>query len=209
MLFALGALLCLHVNASAAIITAFEFNTAGDAEGWTHNGANGGGSGAKQATAAGGEGVLTSVALPGNGDLRVLYNPDISLPAGFANWTTIELRFRQLDGLDGNPQALAGDLALLHFGIEPGSSFDSDGTIFTEESAGDPEFWYSASLDISGHGAADIAQIRIDPLASTTLDYQIDWVRVNGARVPEPSATLLAMLGLAATAYRRLYFRAA
>jgi len=183
--------------ADAALVTAFEFNTPGDDEGWQHNGAiNGGASdttGPTSVTAGSGEGVLTAQQLPGNGDLRVLYNPDFSLPGGFTNWTTVEARFRQLDGLNGNPQALAGNLANLHFGVNS-AAISIDGTGFVEETAGDSGFWYTASLDISGLGSSDITQIRLDPLASTTLDYQLDWVRVNGAPVPEPST--LALMGL-------------
>jgi hypothetical protein len=64
-----------------------------------------------------------------------------------------------------------------------------------EETPADTEFWYTASLNISGLVAADIAQIRIDPLASTSFDYQLDYVRVSAEAVPEPSS--VALLGLA------------
>jgi hypothetical protein len=182
--------------ASAAIAVQFEFNTAGDNEGWTHNGAiNGGATGAKQVTAGSGEGVLTAAALPGNGDLRVLYNPDIALPGGFTGWTTIDVRFRQLNGLDGAPEALTGTLTSLHFGTTGSGSSSIDGNGFVEETPLDTEFWYTASVDISGMGANDITQIRLDPIADTTKDYQIDWVRVSANPVPEPSSALLGILG--------------
>jgi hypothetical protein len=175
----------------------FEFNTPGNDEGWQHNGSINGGSsdinGPTAVTASSGEGVLTAQQLPGNGDLRVLYNPDIALPAGFTDWCSIEVRFRQLDGLNGTPQALAGSLGLLHLGINT-AAFSIDGNDFVEETPGSTEFWYTGSLDISGLGSADILQIRLDPLASTSLDYELDYVRVLATAVPEPAGFVMLML---------------
>lgn len=187
--------LCSHA-AEASLMNAFEFNTPGDNEGWTHNGANGGGSGATAVTAGSGEGVLTGVAPAANGDLRVLYNPDLVLDTGlFTSWSTIDVRFRQLDAT-GAPRALDGPLTGLFLGATGGGSID--GTAFVEETPGDTEFWNTASLDISSLGTADIAQIRFDPVAGVGLNYQLDYVRVSGAPVPEPST--LALLGLLSVA---------
>jgi hypothetical protein len=197
-LFAAAAMLAMPVAAQADVVYGFEFNTAGDTEGWTHNGANGGGGGTDQATAGSGEGVLTAAALPNNGDLRVLHNPDLTLDTAlFTGWDTVEVRFRQLDGLNGSPQDLAGNNGFMFFGAQSGGVFNSiNGSGFVREDASDSEFWYTAEVDISSFTTADITQIRVDPLASTTLDYQIDYVRVNGfAVVPEP--TSLAILGFA------------
>ncbi len=191
-------------QAASGGLVAFEFSTPGNDEGWQHNGTTNGGAsdttGPTAVTVSGtGEGVLTAQTAPGNGDLRVLYNPDISLPAGDTSWTTIDLRFRQLDGLNGNPQDLAGSLSLLHLGVSGAAPTSITGAGFVREDPMDTDYWYTASLDISGMGANDIEQIRFDPIASTTLSYQLDWVRVNA--VPEPAGLALSgcagALGLA------------
>ena len=179
---------------------AFEFETPGVDEGWQHNGATNGGSsditGPTAVTVTGtGEGVLTAQQLPGNGDLRVLYNPDLTLDTGtFSSWNSIEIRFRQLDGLNGSPQTLTGATSAMHLGINA-AAISVDGSAFTEEVPSevpsDPEFWYTATLDITGLGTADIIQIRIDPLTSTTGDYQLDYVRVTAIAVPEPGTFAL------------------
>lgn len=195
--------------ASASVVAiAFEFNTAGNDENWQHNGANGGGNnttGPTSITVAGtGEGVLTAQQLPGNGDLRVLHNPDLTLDTlAYTGWTTLDIRFRQLDGLNGNPQELAGNLNNMHIGVTAGAggtSASATGSAFVRENPTDSEFWYTATLDISSVGVANINQIRIDPLASTTLDYQLDYARLsaNEIAVPEPSSVLL--LGLSGIA---------
>lgn len=198
-LLAISALLAMPLSAQAGLVVGFEFETAGDVESWQHNGAtNGGTGGTAQAFTGTGEGVLTGAVLAGNGDLRVLHNPDISLDTTlFTSWDTAEIRFRQLDGLNGSPQDLAGSLGLLHFGVNTANP-GADGNIFVREDPTDSEFWYTAVLDISSVGTADISQIRVDPIASTTLDYQIDFVRLSGvpvATIPEP--TSLAILGMA------------
>ena len=93
-------------QAANGAIVDFEFNTPGDDESWQHNGSTNGGAsnmtGPTAVTVSGtGEGVLTAQQLPGNGDLRVLHNPDLSLPAGYSNWTNVDVRFRQLNDLNG------------------------------------------------------------------------------------------------------------
>ena len=196
----LGALVAGTTPASAAIALSFEFNTPGTNQGWQHNGTVNGGTGATTGPTSisvplTGEGVLTAQQLAGNGDLRVLYNPDISLDTvAFTGWTTIEIRFRQLDALNGNPQALTGTLSNLWLGTSGTGSSNITGTGFIEETPADSEFWYIASLDISGMGTNDITQIRIDPIASTTQNYQLDYVRINANPVPEPSIALLGLL---------------
>lgn len=182
----------------AAPILSFEFNTPGDREGWQHNGsANGGTSGPTAVTASGGEGVLTSVfAGPGSADLRVLYNPDFSLPAGFDSWTAVDIRFRQLDD-QGAPRDLEGADSQLHLGINAGA-ISINGSGFVEETPGDPGFWYTATLDISGNAANDITQIRIDPIATLqTANYELDYVRLSGVpAIPEPASLAIAGVAL-------------
>lgn len=203
LLMALFAALAMPQCAQADLAIAFEFDTPGDDLGWQHNSSFGGSNntnGPTAVTVAGtGEGVLTAQTAPTNGDPRVLHNPDLMLPAGFTAWETVEVRFRQLDELNGSPQALAGTLGNLHLGINGNSTISVDGNAFVEETPGDTEFWYTATLDISGNLANDIIQIRLDPIASTSLDYQLDYVRVNATPeasvVPEPSS--IALLGLA------------
>ena len=134
----------------AAPILSFEFNTPGDTEGWQHNGgANGGTTGLTTVTTGGGEGVLTSTTTgpTTTGDLRVLYNPDFSIPAGFDSWSSVDIRFRQLDSM-GAPRDLEGSDSSLHLGINAGA-ISINGSGFVEETPGDPEFWYTATLDIS------------------------------------------------------------
>ncbi|MFK7911979.1 MAG: PEP-CTERM sorting domain-containing protein [Akkermansiaceae bacterium] len=202
-----GTLAASALPASAAIAFAFEFNTPNNDLGWQHNSGNGGAgaSGPTTVTVGGtGEGVLTASQLPSNGDLRVLYNPDLVLDTvSFTGWTTIEVRFRQLNGLNGSPEALSGNNSLLFLGTSGTGSSSINGTGFVEESPGSTEFWYTASLDISGMGTNNIGQIRFDPIASTTKDYQVDWVRVNAAPVPEPSSSALLGLGGLALILRR------
>jgi len=193
----LGTMLAAAQVASAQVNAfAFEFETPGVDEDWQHNGATNGGSsditGPTAVTVAGtGEGVLTGQQLPGNGDLRVLYNPDLTLDTGaFSSWNSIEIRFRQLDGLAGSPQTLTGATSGMHLGINTAAIF-VDGSAFTEEVPSDPEFWYTATLDITGLGTADITQIRIDPIGSLTQNYELDYVRVTAIAVPEPGTFAL------------------
>lgn len=190
---------------AGTIAFGFEFNTPGDDEGWQHNGATNGGSsnttGPTAVTVAGtGEGVLTAQQLPGNGDLRVLYNPDLALDTSlYSSWDAVEVRFRQLDGLNGTPQALTGNTANMHLGINGTATISVDGTAFVEETPGSTEYWYTATLDISSHGTADITQIRLDPLASTSLDYQLDFAHVCAVPIPEPAGVCVLALGVLAS----------
>ena len=125
--------------------------------------------------------------------MRVLYNPDLTLDTGaFSSWNSIEIRFRQLDGLAGSPQTLTGATGGMHLGISSATiSISVDGSAFTEEVPLDPEFWYTATLDITGLGTADITQIRIDPIGSLTQNYELDYVRVTAIAVPEPGTFAL------------------
>lgn len=182
----------------AAPILSFEFNTPGDTEGWQHNGgANGGTTGLTSVTTSGGEGVLTSTTSgpSTSGDLRVLYNPDFSIPAGFDSWSAVDIRFRQLDD-QGAPRDLAGADSSLHLGINA-AAISINGSGFVEETPGDQEFWYTATLDISGNGANDITQIRIDPITTLrSANYELDYVRLSGVpAIPEPGS--LAIIGVA------------
>ncbi|QDT68758.1 hypothetical protein MalM25_16830 [Planctomycetes bacterium MalM25] len=193
----LAALLAPSLAAAAPILS-FEFNTPGDTEGWQHNGgANGGTTGLTTVTTSGGEGVLTSTTLgpATSGDLRVLYNPDFSLPAGFDSWSAVDIRFRQLDD-QGAPRDLAGADSSLHLGINA-AAISINGSGFVEETPGDQEFWYTATLDISGNAANDITQIRIDPITTLrSANYELDYVRLSGVpAIPEPAS--LAIAGLA------------
>jgi opacity protein-like surface antigen len=192
-----AAVMAMPQAAQADVVFDFEFNTAGDREGWQHNGGSGGNSGMfqSQETLADGTGVLQG---QGDGpDLRVLHNPDLSLDTtAFTNWTTIDLRFRVLD-TDGNVEPLADYSANgTFFGIDPGSAFDLSPLPLNALTV-DGDF-YTASLDITGFGTANIGQIRFDPSGTTGEGYQLDYVRVNAApiaaSIPEPSS--LALLGL-------------
>lgn len=189
----------------AAPILSFEFNTPGDTEGWQHNGAaNGGTTGLTTVTTSGGEGVLTSTTMgpATSGDLRVLYNPDFSLPAGFDSWSTVDIRFRQLDD-QGVPKELSGADSSLHLGINQGA-ISINGTGFVEETPGDLEFWHTATLDISGNAANDITQIRVDPITTLrSANYELDYVRLSGVpAIPEPASLAIAAVALASTATR-------
>lgn len=189
----------------AAPILSFEFNTPGDTEGWQHNGgANGGTTGLTTVTTSGGEGVLTSTTTgpSTSGDLRVLYNPDFSIPAGFDSWSAVDIRFRQLDD-QGAPRDLAGADSSLHLGINAGA-ISINGSGFVEETPGDTEFWYNATLDISGNGANDITQIRIDPITTLqSANYELDYVRLSGVpTVPEPASWAILGIGLVSLATR-------
>jgi hypothetical protein len=203
MLAAAVAMFAMPHAAQADLVIGFEFNTPGDTEDWQHNGANGGTGGTSQETLGDGTGVLTSTAT--TTDLRVLHNPDIVLDTTqFTNWTTVELRFRTLD-IDGNVESLEDyNAGGTFFGLEPGTDAD-----FNPISSGlltqDGDF-LTAEFDISAFGAADIAQIRIDPVGGAAGEgYEIDYVRINAAAIAVPEPSSLAILGLAGLglAFRR------
>jgi hypothetical protein len=182
-----------NAKAQEAVAFGFEFNTSGDVEGWQHNGANGGTGGTSQLFLTDGTGVITGTG--SNGDLRVLHNPDLALPGGFLNWTSIDIRFRQLDDT-GAPRQLSG--AGQAFTINSNTIGVTDGSLFMEESPGSTDYWNIATLDITAAGTGDITQIRIDPIGGTGLGYELDYVRVNAAAVPEPAG--LALVGVGALA---------
>ena len=189
-------------SSSAAIAFAFEFNGA-TAEGWTHNTPGTGGS-QNGAPSAGG-GVITGA--PGaspTADIRVLHNPDLVLDTmTFSNWDSIEVRFREL--ASGTPVDKTAADSSLYLGIQDttspvGQNFATisiNGSSFVRENPLDTDFWYTATLDISGAGTDTIGQIRFDPIANLQdgKNYQIDYVRVNAVVVPEPSAAVLCLLG--------------
>jgi hypothetical protein len=207
------------VSASAAVV-AFEFETAGDTEGWsaTTAPANALVTGFTATTDVDGNvGVLTSSGI--DIDPQITRNGVgnvIALPVGDV-WSSVEIRFRQLSadpqsGGDGAAYAITGQILFFNGTLDNrtpgpsgistqtyagtgGSAADSYAMTVVQEDAVD--FWQVMTLDLSSAptlAGGNITGVRFDPIGNNAAgNFEVDYIRFTS--VPEPSSLLLSLLG--------------
>jgi len=179
----------------------YEFNTPGDAEGWTDNGQV---TGLGQATGVGtrGEGVLTSADVTGN-DPHLAAPANLTLGAGEI-WDNIEFRFRLLDGnpdAGGAPRAFVNAGTLL--GISNAGGFVSSNVFENKSFAGPSGDTYGLTIATDGPGewqlltlsfanapaaaASTITSLRFDLVGSDqSKNFEVDYIRVSTSVLPFP-----------------------
>jgi len=220
------ALTGLAVPAHAAVFS-FEFNTAGNTEGWTASAApaNALVTGFKQATGIDGiSGVLTSDDVEIDPQiLRTGAANTITLPAG-EKWSTFETRFRHLSGNPGavgtaataynsNGTILFFNNATTNLGTGPLTTKSVVGTgayatdtytltLTTDPAGGE---WQLLSVSFAAApvlGGQNFTAIRFDPIGNDAAkNFEIDYIRVTS--VPEAGSAALALLGAGTVLGRR------
>ncbi|YCM45982.1 PEP-CTERM sorting domain-containing protein [Verrucomicrobiaceae bacterium 227] len=203
---------------SSAALIAYEFNTAGDTEGWNASAApdpNGVVTGFQSAPGIDGlTGVLTSEDI--NIDPQLTKGgPAATLPAG-DTWANMTIRFRHLSG---NPDevgvtsmaySVTGTLLFFNGTLQnrtPGEtgistqSYVGTGAYAADTYnmtviAGDDD-WQVMTLDLSGApvlNSGDITTLRFDPVGNAAgKNFEVDYVRFQS--IPEPTSVLLSLLG--------------
>ena len=147
------------------LVTGFEFNTAGDTEGFSSTLFS---NLTVAAAVSGPESVLTCEDVTGN-DAKLLYSDGIT---GATKWDRVEFRARQLDGNNGTPSAwntigtvlIAGSHVL---------------QIVTED---DVDGWVVGTCDMSSVEGA-LSTFRFDPvggLTATNQNFEVDYIRFYG-----------------------------
>lgn len=204
LLLCLAFLLGMPAICQADIVFTWDFDTAGDFEGWS-------GSSQVSGFAVSG-GLITGTAVGGNDPQ--LNNTGLSLttdPSG-AEWTTLTFSYRETDeGSNVVPFNPTGIVVAINGGgaggllVTSGFSFTSLGNGFTEVSA-----------DISGFSSAStITSLRVDPIGGAASNsnsetngnfFEVDYIRVSDSlsAIPEPTSfAMLSAFGLGLLVRRR------
>jgi len=172
----------LHTNTNAppppVYNYSWEFNTPGDTENWEGN-AQVDTLHVGNAVNGSGESVLTATDITGG-------DPNLNLVGGVLlepgrYWSAIEIRIRRLDGNAGNPipWSSAGTLLFLNSGIRSKTIGGSDWVTTSEANN-----WIVTRYDMSFLGTDNIYGLRIDPFADETLNFEIDYVRLETRSSP-------------------------
>lgn len=182
---------------TAAVIASYDFNTGSDTEGWTSLAVTG------LTTSAG---FITGTA-SGN-DPQLLKNAGSLTVGAGQTWDTVVFRVREFDDASGK-----------YIGSEGAPTFNTTGLIvqvnttiissgFTVIASGDN--FHTITTDISGLAAAEITNIRVDPIGGAFSNsgaetngntFEVDFIRINA--VPEPASALLGGLGMLMLLRRR------
>lgn len=199
-IFSIGSLVLLMTalssgTASAALVQAFEFNTDGDAEGFSNL------MNVTGFSVAGG--VLSGTASSNDPQLA---NPAGLSPTAGATWTTLEYRVREtiLPGPAGVFATLANFNAT---GLIVGNAPGTLGTAAAFSAVNSGDNFLTVTVDISGFGSTPFNALRIDPIGGAASNsgietnanlFEVDFIRVydNAVAIPEPSS--FAVLGVAA-----------
>ncbi|MCF7817028.1 MAG: hypothetical protein K9M54_04035 [Kiritimatiellales bacterium] len=167
----------------------WEFNTAGNTEGFTTYSLNSHLVGLTVTNAINGsESVLTCADIAGN-DPQFYYNQGAAnsalfIPAGGGKWRTLEMRLRQINanpdevGVVSQPFNISGTLL---GGFAPGFinlAGITPGPFCTIEAGADN--WIVATYDISSFGTNDLRALRVDPIggASSNSNFEVDYIRI-------------------------------
>ncbi len=198
----LSPLLLLPMAAHSAVVASYNFNTAGNTEGWAASSLNVSGLDASG-------GTLNGTASSNDPQLK---QSGLSLTVGSGEtWDEIIFRVRETEDVDNNPATndLAGTVTFNAVGLvvvlnNTGALTFNSG--FSAVDSGDG--YFTVSLDISSVAAATtITELRIDPIGGASINsnsqtqgnlFEVDSIQVTS--VPEPSTTLLGgtlLLGLA------------
>jgi hypothetical protein len=218
-LFTLGAAASavLLIQPAAAVLVAFEFETAGDTEGWSGSTApaNAAVTGFGQASAlGGGPGVLTSTDV--DIDPQIVRSGSAIASTAGESWTSVTIRFRQLSGnpqdagttsapYDANGTILFFNNSTQNLGVGPlGTKTVAGGGAFAGDTynltlTGEADNWQVLNVDLTGAptlNSAPFTAMRLDPVGNAAAkNFEVDYIRFQAA-VPEPGSALLS--GLAA-----------
>ncbi len=169
--------------ASGALALAFEFNTAGDTEGFTANGST-------LTVASGFASGTTS-----SPDVQFRSSTTLNLTrAANETWSTVVFRVRETNPTSGvvTPFSPLGVLVATSNSTNPNAG--NSVTAFT--SVDDGGGFFVVTADISGQTALTINSLRVDPIGGPDSDgnsFDVDYIRIN--KVPEPSTAILGALG--------------
>lgn len=205
--FAIATMFAMSCLAHADVVQQnYEFNSLGDFEGFT-------------GIASAGTLVADGDSLNGgpvtNNDPQ-LFNTGASIALVGTEWTTLEMRVREVDSSTSNAVTLSQFTPIgMVVTAGPGNSINGNTTpgAFTAVDSGS-EF-LTITVDISGFSGT-LTNLRIDPIggSGTGADaagpgtngnsFQVDWIRISdNAAVPEPSSLAVLGLGVAGIALRR------
>lgn len=206
----------LLVQPAAAVLVAFEFETAGDTEGWAGSAApaNALVTGFGQAIAlGGGAGVLTSSDV--DIDPQIVRSGGAIAFAEGESWSNITIRFRHLSGnpqdagttsapYDANGTIIFFNNDTQNTGVGPlaTKSVTGEGAyagdVYNLTLTGEADNWQVLDIDLSGAptlNSAPFTAMRLDPVGNDAAkNFEVDYIRFQS--VPEPGSALLS--GLAA-----------
>ena len=215
------------VSTASAAVIAFEFETAGNTEGWaaSTSPANALVTGLTAATDVDGNvGVLTSSDIDIDPQIsRAGAGNVITLPIGDV-WSLVQIRFRQLSANppagDGAAYTVSGQILFFNgttanrtppaTGISTQTYAGTGGyvadtyamTVVQEDAV---DFWQVMTLDLSNAptlAGGNITAVRFDPIGNNAAgNFEIDYIRFTS--VPEPGSLLLSLLGAGLLLRRR------
>ncbi len=196
----LAGIIALPAVSHAALVKAFEFNTPADTEGFSI--LNGSG-----LTTTGG--LLTGTAT--SGDIQLVNTTGTYTKATGSTWT--ELVFRVRETTDDAIPAVVSTFSSTGLAVVLGPNANTTGTVVANNgtsgvSAIDSgDGFFTVTVDISSYSNNTIRYFRFDPIGAPDAAgnfFEVDFAQIyDSSAVPEPSATLLGVIGVIALLRRR------